>query len=103
MKNDLSLNFSLESSVTSKHHHDSVIPLATAIYILQAHERARQGRLNAYFMRQMKNELKIQTKLIDEQKLEDSCLVIQTIWRQKHAEKLFNKKKIENDELLGMV
>jgi hypothetical protein len=88
----------------SKNDQKNVITLATAVRVLQAHERARQGRVHAYFMRRMKAEVKkTETKLINENNLDDSCLIIQTIWRQKYAEKLFNTKKIENAKILGMV
>ncbi|CAF0820478.1 unnamed protein product [Rotaria sordida] len=103
-KNDLSIKSSFDSLLTLKNYQTNIIPLATVIHVLQAHERARQGRIHAYFMRQMKNELKIkEMKSINDNNIEDSCLIIQTIWRQKYAEKLFDRKKIENEKLLGMI
>jgi hypothetical protein len=55
-------------------------------------------------MRRMKKELKTtETKSIDDSNMNDSCLILQTIWRQKYAEKLFNIKKTEQATLLGMV
>lgn len=85
-------------------HQNDAIPLSTAIHILQAHERARQGRIHAYFMRLMKSKPKNQEmKSISDHNLENNCLIIQTIWRQKYAQKLFNIKKTENAKLLGMV
>lgn len=85
--------------------------LANAIRVLQAHERARQGRVHAYFMRRMKTQTKTTTttttttesKSIAEKNLDESCRVIQTIWRQKYAETCFQRKKIENAQILGMV
>ena len=83
---------------------DNPITLAMAVRMLQAHERARQGRAHAYLMHRTKRESKIEeSHFTDEKQLNDSCLVIQTIWRQKHAEKLFHAKKIEESQLLGMV
>ncbi len=88
----------------SKNDHKTLITLATAVRVLQAHERARQGRVHAFFMRRMKADVKTTgTKLINENNLDENCLIIQTIWRQKYAEQLFNKKKIENAKILGMV
>ena len=98
---DLPIQSSLDSLPISK---TNDITLATAIRTLQAHERARQGRTHAYKMHQMKNETKItEINSINDNNLHDSCLIIQTIWRQKYAEKLFNEKKIEKAKLLGMV
>jgi len=55
-------------------------------------------------MHQMKTQLKTtEIKLINDNNLNNSCLVIQTIWRQKYAEKLFHAKKIDNAKILGMV
>jgi hypothetical protein len=55
-------------------------------------------------MGRMKRELKMtETKSVDDNNINESCLVIQTIWRQKYAEKLFNLKKIEKETLLGLV
>ena len=104
-KNDLSITPSFNSFLTTNNDQSSIITLASAIRVLQAHERARQGRVHAYFMGRMKKELKpTETKLInDNNNLNDSCLIIQTIWRQKYAEKLFNTKKTEQEKLLGMV
>jgi hypothetical protein len=103
-KNDLSMKSSFDSLFTSINHPTNVITLATAVRVLQAHERARQGRVHAYFMHQMKRELKTtEAKSTNDNNLNDSCVIIQTIWRQKYAEKLFHKKKIEEAKLLGMV
>ncbi|CAF4657883.1 unnamed protein product [Rotaria sp. Silwood1] len=103
-KNDLSIKSSFDSLLTLKTYQTNVIPLATVLHVLQAHERARQGRVHAYFMRQMKNELKTkEMKSLNDNNLDDSCLIIQTIWRQKYAEKLFDRKKTENAKLLGMI
>ncbi|CAF0723079.1 unnamed protein product [Rotaria sp. Silwood1] len=103
-KNDLSIKSSFDSLLTLKTYQTNVIPLATVLHVLQAHERARQGRVHAYFMRQMKNELKTkEMKSLNDNNLGDSCLIIQTIWRQKYAEKLFDRKKTENAKLLGMI
>ncbi|CAF2358990.1 unnamed protein product [Rotaria sp. Silwood2] len=103
-KNDLSMKSSFDSLLTLKIYHTNVIPLATVLHVLQAHERARQGRVHAYFMRQMKNELKTKEMMsFNDNNLEDSCLIIQTVWRQKYAEKLFDRKKTENAKLLGMI
>ncbi|CAF3283444.1 unnamed protein product [Rotaria socialis] len=103
-KHVLSMKSSFDSFLTSKNDQIRIIPLAAVIHILQAHERARQGRVHAYFMRQMKNELKTkEMKSISDNNLEDSCVIIQTIWRQQYAEKLFNRKKIEKAELLNMI
>lgn len=78
--------------------------LASAIRVLQAHERARQGRIHAYFMRRMKTHTKtIESKNIGEKNVDESCRIIQTIWRQKYAEKLYREKKKENAQILGMV
>ena len=78
--------------------------LATAVRVLQAHERARQGRVHAYFMRRMKTQTKTaEMKLTTEENLEENCRVIQTIWRQKYAEKLFQRKKKEHAQMFGMV
>lgn len=82
----------------------NVITLATAVRVLQAHERARQGRVHAYFMQRMKRQSKnTEIKSVDDNQLNESCLIIQTIWRQKYAEKLFYEKKLENAKMLGMV
>jgi hypothetical protein len=103
-KTDLSIQSSFKSLLTTKNDHSNIITLAHAVRVLQAHERARQGRVNAYFMHRMKKELKTkETKLINDDDLNESCLIIQTIWRQKYAEKLLNTKKIEQAKLLGMV
>jgi hypothetical protein len=88
----------------SKNDQKNLITLATAVRVIQAHERARQGRVHAYFMRRMKAEVKTtETKLINKNNLNENCLIIQTIWRQKHAEQLFDKKKTENARILDMV
>lgn len=80
------------------------ITLAHAVRVLQAHERARQGRVHAYFMRRMKNDLKkIEAKVTKDVDLAESCLVIQTVWRQRHASKVFNARKTAQTNLLGMV
>ncbi|CAF0896390.1 unnamed protein product [Adineta ricciae] len=80
------------------------ITLAHAVRVIQAHERARQGRVQAYFMRQMKKDVKtVETKAINDNNLGDSCLIIQTIWRQKSAEKRFHQRKLEHVKLLDMV
>ncbi|CAF4366663.1 unnamed protein product, partial [Adineta steineri] len=103
-KTNLSIRTSSKSLLITKTNQTNVITLAHAVRILQAYERARQGRVHAYFMHRMKNEVKItETKLINDNHLNDSCLIIQTIWRQKYAEKLFDEKKIEQQKLLGMV
>lgn len=81
-----------------------MLTLATAVRVLQAHERARQGRVHAYFMRRMKTQTKtMEMKLTTEGDLDESCRVIQTIWRQKYAEKLFQRKKKDYAQMLGMV
>jgi hypothetical protein len=55
-------------------------------------------------MQRMKTQLKTtEIKSINDNNFNDSCLVIQTIWRQKYAEKLFNEKKTENAKMLSMV
>lgn len=78
---------------------DEKVLLNTAVRILQAHERARQGRLHAYRMFRMKNDsTKTEVKNFNE-----SILIIQTVWRQKHAETLFEERKLEENLLLGMV
>lgn len=78
--------------------------LAAAVRALQAHERARQGRVHAYLMHKMKNESKTKdTESSDDQSLDAACLIIQTIWRQKYAEKLFNDRKADEARLLNMV
>ncbi len=103
-KNDLTRKSSFDSLLISKDDQNNLITLATAVRVLQAHERARQGRVHAYFMQRMKTQLKTtEIKSIHENNLNDSCLVLQTIWRQKYAEKLFHTKKIENAKMLGMV
>ncbi|CAM4771441.1 unnamed protein product [Rotaria magnacalcarata] len=103
-KHVFSVKSSFDSLLTSRNDQSHLILLATVIHILQAHERARQGRVHAYFMRQMKNELKTkEMKSISDSNLEDSCVIIQTIWRQKYAEKLFNRKKIETAKLLNTI
>ncbi len=103
-KNDLTRKSSFDSLLISKDEQNNLITLATAVRVLQAHERARQGRVHAYFMQRMKTQLKTTAiKSIHENNLNDCCLVLQTIWRQKYAEKLFHTKKIENAKMLGMV
>ncbi|CAF1118521.1 unnamed protein product [Adineta steineri] len=103
-KTNLSIRTSSKSLLITKTNQTNVITLAHAVRILQAYERARQGRVHAYFMHRMKNEVKItETKLINDNHLNDSCLIIQTIWRQKYSEKLFYEKKIEQQKLLGMI
>lgn len=83
---------------------DNPITLAMAVRMLQAHERARQGRAHAFLMHRTKKESKIgESYPTDEKQLNEGCLVIQTIWRQKHAEKLFHAKKLEESQLLGMM
>ncbi|CAF0994003.1 unnamed protein product [Adineta ricciae] len=80
------------------------ITLAHAVRVIQAHERARQGRVHAHFMRQMKKDVKtVETKAFNDNNLSDSCLIIQTIWRQKNAEKRFHQRKLEHVKLLDMV
>lgn len=55
-------------------------------------------------MQRMKTQSKnLETKSISDNQLNESCLIIQTIWRQKYAEKLFDEKKIDNAKILGMV
>ena len=82
---------------------DNSITLAMAVRTLQAHERARQGRAHAHLMHKTKKESNVEeSQPTDEKQFNESCLIIQTIWRQKHAEKLFNAKRIAESELLGM-
>ena len=89
---------------SSKNDQKNLITLATAVRVIQAHERARQGRIHAYFMHRMKAEVKTTgTKLINKNNLDANCLIIQTIWRQKYAEQLFDRKKTENTRILDMV
>lgn len=103
-KTDLNLESSIENILPTKSDHNNELTLANAIRILQAHERARQGRVHAYFMRRMKTQLKVtQTKTVNDDNLHQCCLVIQTIWRQKYTEKLYQTKQIEQTLLLGMV
>ena len=78
----------------------SSISLSVAVRTLQAHERARQGRLHAFFMQRIKEKTKNSHRQID---LNGFCLVIQTVWRQKNAEKRFHQMKITEQKLLGMV
>ncbi|UJR26060.1 hypothetical protein I4U23_007406 [Adineta vaga] len=95
---------SLTTTTTIKSDQIDEITLAHAVRVIQAHERARQGRIHAFFMRRTKKDLKIvETKVINDDNLHDSCLIIQTIWRQKYAEKLFHRKKIQHAKLLGMI
>ena len=78
--------------------------LFRSVRALQAHERARQGRVHAYFMHNMKNESKTNdAESNDDHSLGTACLIIQTIWRQKYAEKLFNERKTDEARLLNMV
>lgn len=80
------------------------VTLGTAVRVLQAHERARQGRVHAYFMRRMKTQMKTtEVKVTTEENFDASCRVIQTIWRQKYAEKVYQRKKKEYAQILGMV
>ena len=89
---------------TSQGHANHGSTLAAAVRALQAHERARQGRVHAYLMHQMKNESKTkETESSDDHSLGTACLIIQTIWRQKYAEKLFNDRKADEARLLNMV
>jgi hypothetical protein len=77
---------------------------AAAVRLLQAHERARQGRVHAYSMYRMKHDSTPMNMISnDETALDDACLIIQTVWRQVYAEKLFNRKKRAECQLLGMV
>lgn len=85
-------------------HDDDHLLLATAVRLLQAHERARQGREHAYQMLRMREEsTKTDVETVDQKSFEESALIIQTVWRQKHAEKLFEERKLEESRLLGMV
>ncbi|CAF1111762.1 unnamed protein product [Didymodactylos carnosus] len=94
---DLTDNNDIESS--------NIILLAQAVRVLQAHERARQARVHAFFMKKMKNELKKPEEKLktDVRELNVACRIIQTVWRQKHAEKLLSEKKDDEAKLLGMV
>ena len=103
-KTDLSMKSSFDTLVPMKNDLNNGLTLAAAVRVLQAHERARQGRVHAYFMRRMKTQLKTtEAKSTNENNLHESCLIIQIIWRQKYAEKLFSIKQIENAKLLGLV
>ena len=102
--NEPTMVSSFDPFFSSKNDQSNVITLAAAVRVLQAHERARQGRVHAYFMRRMKTQMKTtDTKLTNEDNFDESCLVIQTIWRQKYAEKVFQARKTENAKMLGMV
>ena len=80
------------------------ITLAHAVRVLQAHERARQGRVHAYFMRQMKKDVKtVEMKAINDNNFRERCVIIQTRWRQKSAEKRLHQRKLEHVKLLDMV
>lgn len=83
-----------ENSVSSS------ISFSVAVRTLQAHERARQGRLHAFSMQRIKQKVNDSQRKID---LNEFCLVIQTVWRQKNAEKRFKQMKINEQKLLGMV
>lgn len=82
-----------------------------AVLMIQSHERARQGRLRAQFMKEIKL-LKDKSKpgLGEEQSVEEStkisliaALCVQKIWRGYITRRMTRKKKIEEMLLIGML
>ncbi|XP_008200287.2 dynein regulatory complex protein 11 [Tribolium castaneum] len=83
-----------------------------AILIIQVHERARQGRLRAQFMREIRN-MKEKTKPVvgeggdeDEQRGGISlpaALRIQKIWRGYVARRATRRRKLQEMLLIGMI
>ncbi|XP_017777581.1 PREDICTED: IQ and AAA domain-containing protein 1 [Nicrophorus vespilloides] len=81
-----------------------------AILLLQTHERARQGRLRAQFMKEIKN-LKERNKPQQGEDDEESeakislpaALCIQKVWRGYQARRATRKKKIQEMLLIGMI
>ncbi|RZC40926.1 IQ and AAA domain-containing protein 1, partial [Asbolus verrucosus] len=84
-----------------------------AILIIQVHERARQGRLRAQFMREIRN-MKEKTKPVlaegaseeDEQRggiSLQAALRIQKIWRGYVARRATRRRKLQEMLLIGMI
>uniref|UniRef100_T1I2N0 ATPase_AAA_core domain-containing protein n=1 Tax=Rhodnius prolixus TaxID=13249 RepID=T1I2N0_RHOPR len=78
-----------------------------AIRLIQSHERARQGRLRAQFMkeiRSLKDKIKVEPK---EEELEESskkaALKIQKIWRGYITRRRIRKRVVEEMLLIGML
>ncbi|XP_071442654.1 dynein regulatory complex protein 11-like [Hetaerina americana] len=78
-----------------------------AVLIIQTHERARQGRLRYEFMneiRKMRERGKQATAVTDDQGiLTNAAITIQKIWRGYKCRKLFNKRKLTEMMLIGMI
>ncbi|XP_055852263.1 dynein regulatory complex protein 11 [Episyrphus balteatus] len=77
-----------------------------AIRLIQIHERARQGRLRAHFMKEIRL-LKEKSKSENVQERTDSGLLaamrIQKMWRGHTARRITRRKKVEEMILIGMI
>lgn len=84
-----------------------------AILIIQAHERARQGRLRAQFMKEIKT-MKDKSKVPFSEEAKDgedsktginlsAAMKIQKIWRGFIARRLTRRRKLQEMLLIGMI
>ncbi|XP_060650034.1 IQ and AAA domain-containing protein 1-like isoform X3 [Drosophila nasuta] len=77
-----------------------------AIRLLQMHERARQGRLRAHFMKEIRKE-KGKAEERSEKERTDSGLMaamkIQKMWRGHTARRITRRRKMDEMILIGMV
>ncbi|KAA0190040.1 IQ and AAA domain-containing protein 1, partial [Fasciolopsis buskii] len=87
-------------------HEEIKMTLDEAVRLIQRHERARQGRLRARFMREIRQQEEVEKSSGAVTKLDDpaaATLLLQKMWRG--AQKRREVKKMRHEELvwLGMV
>jgi hypothetical protein len=80
-----------------------------AVRLIQSHERARQGRLRANFMRQLTllkskyRPMKTSSSKGGIQSIEEAAVILQKTWRGLMSRKVTKQRKQDEMVLIGMV
>lgn len=77
-----------------------------AIRLLQMHERARQGRLRAHFMKEIRKEKGKSEDRTDKERTDSGLMAamkIQKMWRGHTARRITRRRKMDEMILIGMV
>ncbi|KAK2587687.1 hypothetical protein KPH14_003804 [Odynerus spinipes] len=79
-----------------------------AVRLIQAHERARQGRVRFQFMKEIrqikeKSTMKQEPEEIDEETIKAAAIMIQKVWRGYRTRCWIRKRRLDEMLLIGML